>query len=490
MSLNLTAQEIHVLKSLQNGREHLFDDLVEQLGLDQVAVSRASLTLQQNDLVQMREETNLYAEITKEGEQVLNEGLPERQLIFELKHGPKTIAQVTLPTKGIALGWAKKKGYIDVKDGTLHLTKEGIASLDKRDVEVTLLTKLKDNQILNREEIELLGSRKLVNYYLKPRRFLKITPQGLSIAEKAKVVEEISQLTPELIKSGKWREMQLRQYNVAAPAKPLYYGKRHFRHQVADYIRKIWLEMGFKEMEGNLVSTAFWNFDALFTPQDHPAREMQDTFFIDGKGKLPEQTLVDKVKQAHETGTKGSTGWEYKWSPEIARQLVLRTHTTVLSAQTIARLKASQLPAKYFAVNSVFRNEALDWKHLFEFTQVEGIVIDENANFRHLLGYLRAFYKKMGYTDVRIQPSYFPYTEMSCEVHVFNPIKNQWVELGGAGIFRPEVVEPLLGKDVPVLAWGQGMERIIPAYYGLSDIRDIYRNDLKQLREMKQWMLG
>ena len=151
-------------------------------------------------------------------------------------------------------------------------------------------------------------------------------------------------------------------------------------------------------------------------------------------------------------------------------------------------MKREELPAKFFSVGKVFRNEALDWKHLFEFYQVEGIVVDPNANFRHLIGYLKEFYKKMGYSAVRMRPAHFPYTEPSLEVDVFHPIKKQWIELGGAGIFRPEVVKPLLGFDCPVLAWGQGMGRIIGEYWKITDIRDLYKNDIKQLREMKLWL--
>jgi phenylalanyl-tRNA synthetase alpha chain len=215
---------------------------------------------------------------------------------------------------------------------------------------------------------------------------------------------------------------------------------------------------------------------------------MQDTFYLKdpSKGKLP--PIYKKIKQVHENGADtGSKGWQSPWSEDKAKELLLRTHTTVLSAQTIAKLKKSDLPAKFFSVGKVFRNETLNWKHLFEFYQVEGIVVDPNANFRHLIGYLREFYRKMGYKDVRIRPAHFPYTEPSCEVDVLHPTKNEWIELGGAGIFRPEVVKPLLGFECPVLAWGQGMERIISEFYNITDIRELYKNDLEQLKKTRVW---
>ena len=165
---------------------------------------------------------------------------------------------------------------------------------------------------------------------------------------------------------------------------------------------------------------------------------------------------------------------------------MLRTHTTVLSARTLASLK--ELPAKYFALGVNFRNEAIDWSHNVEFNQTEGIVVDEDANFRHLLGYLRTFFRKMGYPEARFRPAYFPYTEMSVEIDVYHPVHKKWVELGGAGMFRPEVVVPLLGKDIPVLAWGPGFDRTIMEYFRIHDIRQLYGNDVKQLREMPLWM--
>ena len=134
-----------------------------------------------------------------------------------------------------------------------------------------------------------------------------------------------------------------------------------------------------------------------------------------------------------------------------------------------------------------FRNETIDWCHGFEFYQTEGIVVDDNVNFRHLLGYLQDFYKKMGFEKVRFRPAYFPYTEPSVEVDVFHPERKCWVELGGAGIFRPEITVPLLGIKTPVLAWGQGFDRIIMDYYAIKDLRELYKNDLKQLRDMKFW---
>ena len=216
------------------------------------------------------------------------------------------------------------------------------------------------------------------------------------------------------------------------------------------------------------------------------------TFFLDKKTDLPDKRIVNAVKQAHETGigkgSEKSKGWQYSWDEEEAKTLVLRTHTTCLSAQTLANLKQEDIPAKFFAIGKCFRNETVDWSHGFEFNQTEGIVVDEKTNFRHLLGYLKQLFEKMGFEKIRFRPSYFPYTEPSVEIDIFHPEKKVWFELGGAGIFRPEVTIPLLGKHIPVLAWGPGFDRILMDYYKIKDLRELYKNDLSQLRKIKFWI--
>jgi len=226
----------------------------------------------------------------------------------------------------------------------------------------------------------------------------------------------IEQITPELLKKdSSWRSKKFRRYNVKFHVPEVYGGKRHFVNQATDYARRIWTDLGFQEMTGPLVQTSFWNFDALFTAQDHPVRDMQDTFFIDKKLPLPKKELVNAVKKSHEEGLSGkekggkSKGWRYTWNPEEAERLVLRTHTTCLSAKTLSEIKLEDLPKKFFALGKCFRNETVDWSHNFEFNQTEGIVVDKDANFRHLLGYLKQFFKKMGFEILRCTYGIFCY---------------------------------------------------------------------------------
>ncbi|MCK5233750.1 MAG: phenylalanine--tRNA ligase subunit alpha [Candidatus Aenigmarchaeota archaeon] len=485
----LTQSDLIVLRALSDGRERETMELAASVGLDQAAVARAALALLGETYTKQRTDTKIVAELTRIGRDALEQGLAETRLVKELEPMQKNVSEIMLSDKGVALGWAKKKGYVLLENGMLSLTEKGRQSTLKKEPEIVLLKTILNGDVPSEKELFLLRSRKLADYSVKTLHYVFITKKGLEFSKGAESKKEVSELTPELLKDKKWEKVTFRKYDVSLPVAPIHHGRRHFVAQAMEYMRKIYLEMGFKEMEGSLINTAFWNFDALFTAQDHPVRDMQDTFYLDPlKGRLPAKKTVDAVKKAHESGTPDSKGWQYKWNAEDAKRIALRTHTTVLSAQTLARMKKNGWPAKYFAIGKCFRNETLDWSHLFEFNQFEGIVIDKDANFRHLLGYLKEFFKKLGFSKARFRPAYFPYTEMSIEIDVFHPVHKKWLELGGAGIFRPEVVEPLLGEFVPVLAWGPGFDRILMDYYKITDIRDLYKNDVKQLRGMKQWM--
>jgi len=296
----------------------------------------------------------------------------------------------------------------------------------------------------------------------------------------------VDRLTPEMLASGEWRTKTLRPLDVEAKA-PLFHPGR--RHPVRDFIREIrevYISMGFTELHGNSVYPAFWNFDALFIPQDHPGREMQDTFYLAGLSDptLTKTGVVAKVASTHEDGWKtGSRGWGYRWRLEEARRLVLRTHNTVLTVKALSQSKEKE--TRVFAVSKVYRNENLDYKHLAEFHHMDGIMVGEGLNVRHLMGFLKEFYKKLGMNNVRLWPTYFPYTEPSLEVVAYSEATKSWIELSGSGVFRPEVTFPL-GVRVPVLAWGPGVERLMLMRYGLDDMRALYGADLSWLRSRRE----
>jgi len=498
--LKLHPFERTVLPVLQE--EHDFYKIVKKSKLQEIEVMRALQWLENKELLNISSTIKKVISLDKNGVLYLKEGLPEKSFLNTLSDEFKGLNVITKKSKlnreevNACIGLLRKKNAIEVQKGEylqIRITEVGKRILKEKSPEELFLER--DFPL---ELSQLQGSDKALFEELKRRKeFLKLeeikettvslTDLGKRIASIDLQEEVINRLTTGMLKKGDWKQMKFRAYDVEINVPQKFAGKKHFENEALEYIKSIWLEMGFKEMTGNYVQSTFWDLDALFVPQDHPAREMQDTFYLHGKARLPE--LWKKIKEVHEHGADtGSKGWRYSFSKEEAEQILLRTHTTVLSAQTIAHLKKEDLPAKFFAVGKVFRNEALDWKHLFEFYQVEGIVIDPDANLKHLKGYLTQFYKKMGFSKVRMRPAHFPYTYCSLEVDVFHPIKKQWVELGGAGIFRPEVVKSLLGFECPVLAWGQGMGRIISEYWNITDIRDLNKNDLKQIREMKLWL--
>jgi phenylalanyl-tRNA synthetase alpha chain len=483
-----------------------FDDIVNASKLQEIEVMRALQWLQNKKIINLKETVKEVVELDTNGLKYVEDGLPEKRLLKVLGDGFKDAdavfedAGISSDEKNICIGSLKRKAAILIsKEGAkllLNITPQGKKLLEKPSLEEEFLKKDFPIEIksLSPEEnfafTELKRRKSMIKTNVIKLREAELTNIGKEILKEGVSSEDfIDRLTPEIINKGSWKNKQIRSYDVSINVPNISGGRRHFVNQAIEYVKRIWLDMGFIEMGGNIVQTSFWDLDSLFVPQDHPAREMQDTFYVKdpSKGKLP--ALSKKIKEVHENGADtGSLGWQCKWDIEKAKENLIRTHTTVLSAQTISRLKKEDLPLKFFSVGKVFRNEALDWKHLFEFYQVEGIVVDPNANIKNLKGYLREFFGKMGYPDVRMRPAHFPYTEPSMEVDVFHPVKKEWVELGGSGIFRPEVTKPLIGEEVPVLAWGLGMPRTISSYYGITDIRDLYKNDLKQMREMKYWL--
>ncbi|MGC9309109.1 MAG: phenylalanine--tRNA ligase subunit alpha [Candidatus Nanoarchaeia archaeon] len=498
---SLSPIERQVLPLLDKKWKHL-DEIVEESGLDKSSILRGLEFLKNKRLIELDKQEQKIVQAGVNGIYYQKKGLPERLVLnklIEMKSMPlralKSIGLNENEAK-VSIGVLKSKAVANVSNGRLLLTgrKEEVA---KKMLEEQLLDKLpiKVNDLEQQDKLALQNLRKrknIIEVVDKKEINCRLTDLGLEISKENLDKGMIEEITPKLIKSGKWKGKKFRRYDITSQAPRIYGGKRHFVNQATDYAKRIWLDMGFKEMEGDLIQNSFWNFDALFTAQDHPAREMQDTFYLPAEGKLPEgdkkYNIVEEVKKAHEGKLVGK-GWQQAWDREKAKKLLLRTHTTCLSARTLKKIAENQeFPAKYFALGRCFRNETVDWKHGFEFNQTEGIVVDENANFRQLLGYLKEFFKKMGFEEIRIRPAYFPYTEPSLEIEVWHPEKNEWVELGGAGMFRPEVTIPFFGKHIPVLAWGPGFDRIIMDFFKITDLRDMYRNDINKLREMRFWL--
>lgn len=493
---SLSSHEVQILPYL----DEKIEEICKKSNLDETSVLRALRYLANKKIIDLSFSKKEIVDVGINGALYRKKGLPERRLIHLLTE--KRIIKLEDAQKEsslsddefkASLGVLKKKALIELKNGKISLS-GNLSEVSKKMIEEIFIESLPlEVSSLKPEQLYALKSlknrRDIIQIKEERSVDIKITELGKKLAvSRIKTQELIEQLTPEMIKRDLWRGKKFRRYDIISPLPEISGGKRHFVNQATDYARKIWTELGFKEMTGNLIMSSFWNFDALFTAQDHPVREMQDTFFLFGKRGDFDKKLAKSVKDSHEKGIAGSTGWNYEWNEEEAKKSVLRTHTTCLSAQTIANLDKENIPAKFFAVGKCFRNETVDWSHGFEFNQTEGIVVDKNANFRHLLGYLKEFFKKMGFEKIRFRPSYFPYTEPSVEVEIFNPERKIWFELGGAGIFRPEVVVPLFGENINVLAWGPGFDRILMDYYKIKDLRELYKNDITQLRQMKFWV--
>lgn len=459
-----------------------------------VEVMNAASWLQAKNLVKVEEHVQTVYALGNEGEEFIEHGLPERRALQKIVEmgGSARLQDLFVILKKheipVAIGWLKQKGWATItkneSDTVLLVTDLGKDILDTEDDDEKILRFLLEhpNSIIDPQKYKHLVSRKNV---VKEKEMvsgsIQLTELGTQILKQGITFnDEISQITDKVIKDRVWEKISIRPYDVNAFAPRMYGGKLHPFTMLIDEIRQIFLEMGFQEIAGDFVESCFWNMDVLFIPQDHPAREMQDTFYCKHPLTISVQDtkLLELVSSIHENGgSTGSEGWGYEFSKKECERALLRTHTTV---NTIRYLYDNPTPpAKIFSIGQVFRKENIDATHLPVFYQIEGIIHDEHATFRQLIGILFEFYQRMGFEKIRFRPAYFPYTEPSMEIEVY--WNNRWMELGGSGIFRPEVTEPV-GVSSPVLAWGLGLERLAMLRFGLQDIRQIYQSDFDWLR--------
>ena len=517
--VELRTQEKQLLCALEaQGGNATVEQLMEKTGLQDAAVMRTGLTLQERSLITIRAKHQSTIKLTAEGEAYAKNGVPERRLMHavaalggaaDLKKAARQ-AGIEAQFIQIALGWAirKKWALYTSSDNTLRVSEPLLhqAYIPEGNDEVFLkqlneedqatLEELKTEQ---KDAAEQLKKRKLLTIEPKTSRTLKITAEGkkaileigvvdqsVSVTVKA-APEVITQLKPDDIITGRWHNAKLQKYNIEAPVAKTWPGKKHPYLQFLDEVRAKLVQLGFQEMTGTVVETCFFNFDALYVPQDHPAKEESDIYYIKDPqfGDISEYAqAVEHVKETHENGwITGSTGWGYQYSLLAAQRLILRGHGTCLSARTLES-KKFQVPSKYFSIARVYRPEITDKTHLSEFNQVEGIIIDENLTLKDLLGVLGKFAVEIAGADkVRFKPDYFPFTEPSVELTAYKEGYG-WLEFGGSGIFRPEVTLPL-GVKEPVIAWGLGVDRLFMMRAGIDDIRMIFSQDLDWLRRKK-----
>jgi len=448
--------EKKIITSLKDNTTQTPDSLESSTNLSPDQIRRGIEWLKLKDLAIVTESKTSTISLGKNGLESFQKGLPERRLLDLLNDGPRKLSDLQKelgPVFGPAMGLARKNNWVDTSADQISL-KDLPSDLPG---EKTL--KQIGNNALSQNEIDkndLLILLKRPDFIVED--IIKTKEITLTDSAKSLVLSDSSGAI-----------------DVEAKVPEVFVARTHPLKDTLDEISEIFVTLGFSEIIGNMTQSSFWNFDALFTPQDHPARELQDTFYLDGisakKIATPEQ--IRKVSDSHKKN------WRYNWDINEARKMALRTHTTCVTIKHLAENKPDE--ARVFSLGRVFRNEKVSYKHLVEFNQIEGVVVGKDANLRNLMGIQREFYKRIGITKIKFWPTFFPYTEPSLQTMVYNERLGKWIELFGMGIFRPEVTKPL-GITKPVLAWGGGIERIAMLKYGLDDVREFYNNNLNWLR--------
>jgi phenylalanyl-tRNA synthetase alpha chain len=483
-------------------------EILSLSGLDESRLDMAAGWLQTKALLEVRDEsvTSLVS-LTETGQEYREKGAPETRIIAALREGKRFTVKDIIQSWGMdpsevssATGSLKASGVIAiVQGGVLELAAaantasyEFLQSVitEISNTSIVLSSLPSDKQDVIQANFHKRGKGKgIFRITEKKNRFYSLTTAGrellAQLQKRGAVAEELSALTPDMLKQGSWKNKKFRAYNIALKPPRQGIGRKHPYKEFLDFVKYKFIGMGFEEMRGPLVENEFWDMDALFMPQFHPARNIHDVYFIKEPttSREIEQPFAKQVAAAHKDGGKtGSTGWRYAFDPERAKRLILRSQGTAVSARTLA--SGPKIPGKYFSIARCFRYDSVDATHAPDFYQVEGIVIGEDINFKALLGLLQLFGQEIAKAkEFQFRPAYFPFTEPSVELHVKHPVLG-WMELGGAGIFRPEVTQPL-GVNVPVIAWGLGLDRMAMVALGIQDIRDLFSRDLDFIRTKK-----
>ncbi len=437
---------------------------------------------------QLGETTDTEWGLTEEGKNVAADGSPEYLCYCAVPAGEEGLtmsdlqAAVGATINKLGLGPCMKNKWLAKKGDLVLRTADGVIDTVAdmlRKVDAGAYTEVPD------KELQALKKRKMVTMVSK-----KVYSVGKGANYRPRRVKKVLELTREMLvkveegtPAGRhWSEVEFKKVNLNSMGAPVGGGNFHPLLKVRAEFRRILMEMGFEEMPtSKWVESSFWNFDALFQPQSHPARDAHDTFFMKTPAacnSFPEE-YYDRVKDIHINGGFGSLGYgEGAFKMEEAAKNILRTHTTAISAQMLYKLANQEggfTPKKYFSVDRVFRNEAMDATHLCEFHQVEGFVADYNLTLGNLIGTIRTFFEKIGITQIRFKPAYNPYTEPSMEIFGYHPELKKWTEIGNSGMFRPEMLRPMGFPDgVRVIAWGLSLERPTMIKYKINNIRDLF----------------
>ncbi|MFC7156072.1 phenylalanine--tRNA ligase subunit alpha [Halomarina halobia] len=498
--MRLPQAQAAVLEAASATESRTVEELAAALDESPTTVTRAAFELADAGLVAIEEEAAESVSLTDEGERYREEGLPEVRLYRAAIDAGADEEPVPMgellgragldgPAVNIALSNFARKGYGRIESGAVAATPDADPDADE---EAAALDALAAGGDAPEDAVEELERRGLVRREEGTVRSVTLTDEGVTgLMEGVEVADAVGAVTADLLTSGEWRDAEFAAYNVEADAETIYGGREHILRRTANRVKDVLVGMGFQEMEGPHVDADFWINDALFMPQDHPARTHWDRFALSDPRRIDDlpEDLIERVRRAHLEGVgDDGEGYHSPWDEEFARALALRGHTTSLSMRYLSGEAVGDLepPQRYFSVEKVYRNDTLDATHLLEFFQIEGWVMAEGLSVRDLMGTFTEFYSRFGITDIRFKPHYNPYTEPSFELFGRHPETGEIIEIGNSGIFRPEVLEPL-GVDCDVMAWGLALERLLMLTYGFEDIRDVHGTlcDLDLLRSVE-----
>jgi len=503
--MQLPAQQVAVLQTANADEATSVDALAAATDLPPETVTGAVFELEDEGLVAVSERVDETVALTDEGREYVTDGLPEVRLYeAALEAGadadPVSMGQV-IGASGleggavdIALSNYARKGYGAIDSGEITADPDADPAADAEANALEALADADDAPIdsvdVDSETLEGLERRGLLERRESTIREVTLTERAVTeLMAGIETAETVGQVTPELLTSGEWEDVEFAEYNVEADAEQVEGGKVHILRQTAERVKDTLVGMGFQEMDGPHVDADFWINDCLFMPQDHPARTHWDRFALEQPTHIDDlpADLVERVERAHREGVGlDGEGYHSPWDEDFARALALRGHTTSLSTRYLSGEEVGDLepPQRYFSVEKVYRNDTLDPTHLLEFFQIEGWVMAEDLSVRDLMGTFEEFYSQFGITDIQFKPHYNPYTEPSFELFGTHPTTGELVEIGNSGIFREEMLEPL-GVECDVMAWGLALERLLMLMYGFEDIRDIHGTlcDLELLRE-------
>ncbi|MDI6737733.1 MAG: phenylalanine--tRNA ligase subunit alpha [Nanoarchaeota archaeon] len=473
-------------------------ELEKASGLKEIEAMRALQWMENKGILKINQQLKEVVGLDKNGIEYKEKGLPELRFLKQIASRPEAkVSEIQIPKDelNIAIGALRQKAAINLRKDekgelVVSATEHGKGLLKKESMEEAFLKQLPLELSSLKPEQKfaydaLSKRREIIKTDVVKLRTASITELGKKLMKEKVTGNFIEAITPQVLREEAWKNANFRAYDIKINVPKIFAGKKQHYRAFIDNVRSKLISMGFREMTGPIVESDFWDMDALYMPQFHSARDIHDAYYIkDPKYGLIDENLMKKVKAAHENGfNTGSRGWKYTFDILRTKRLLLRTQGTACSARKLSS-KDIQIPGKYFGITRCFRYDVVDATHNCDFNQTEGFVAEEGLTFGHLKGMLKMFAEEFAQTEtIRIVPDYFPFTEPSAGLMAKHP-EMGWIELAGSGIFRPEMTKPL-GIDVPVIAWGIGIDRLAMFALNIHDIRRLFSHDLNVLRQMK-----